>query len=62
VLVGFPYNVPFPARIDVRVGPPVDLDDIDPADMRDRRVVRECYARIEGRMQEMLDEMVAARA
>jgi 1-acyl-sn-glycerol-3-phosphate acyltransferase len=62
VLVGFPYNIPFPARIDVRVGPPIDLDDIDPADMRDRRVVRECYERIEGRMQEMLDEMVAARA
>jgi hypothetical protein len=25
-------------------------------------VVRECYRRVEGRMQEMLDEMVAARA
>lgn len=62
IVVGFPYNVPFPARIDVRVGPPIELDDIDPADMRDRRVVRECYERIEGRMQEMLDELVAARA
>jgi 1-acyl-sn-glycerol-3-phosphate acyltransferase len=60
--LGFMYNIPFPARIDIRVGPPIDLDDIDPADMRDRRVVRECYERIEGRMQEMLDEMVAARA
>jgi 1-acyl-sn-glycerol-3-phosphate acyltransferase len=62
IVVGFPYNVPFPARIDVRVGPPIALDDIDPADMRDRRVVRECYERIEGRMQGMLDELVAERA
>lgn len=62
ITVGAMYNIPFPARIDLRVGPPIDLDDIDPADMRDRRVVRECYERIEGRMQEMLDEMVAARA
>jgi hypothetical protein len=30
--------------------------------MRDRRVVRECYERIEGRMQGMLDELVAERA
>ena len=62
ITLGFMYNIPFPARIDIRVGPPIDLDDIDPADIRDRRVVRECYERIEGRMQEMLDEMVAARA
>ncbi len=62
ITVGFMYNIPFPARIDIRVGPPIDLDDIDPADMRDRRVVRECYERVEGKMQEMLDEMVAARA
>jgi len=60
--VGFTYNIPFPARIDVRVGPPVDLSDVDPAQMRDRAVVRDCYRRVEGRMQEMLDELVAARA
>lgn len=60
--VGFTYNIPFPAKIEIRVGEPIDLDDIDPEDMRDRRVVRACYERIEGRMQEMLDEMVAARA
>lgn len=62
ITIGPMYNIPFPARIDVRVGPPIDLDDIAPADMRDRRVVGECYDRIEGRMQEMLDEIVAARA
>jgi 1-acyl-sn-glycerol-3-phosphate acyltransferase len=59
--VGFTYNVPFPARIDIRVGEPIDLG-VGPADLRDRSVVRACYERIEGRMQEMLDEMVAARA
>jgi diacylglycerol/phytol O-acyltransferase len=60
--LGFVYNIPFPAKIDLQVGEPVDFDDIDPADMRDRRVVRACYERVEARMQEMLDGMVAARA
>lgn len=61
ISVGFTYNIPFPARIDIRVGEPIDLGDVGPDDVRDRRVVRACYERIEGRMQEMLDEMVAAR-
>lgn len=59
--VGFVYNVPFPARIDIEAGEPIRFDDVDPADVRDREVVRGCYERVRGRMQEMLDGMVAAR-
>jgi len=59
--VGFTYNIPFPAKIDLQVGEPIDFSDIDPADMRDRRVVGACYERVHTRMQEMLDGMVAAR-
>ena len=58
--VGYTYNIPFPARIDIRVGEPIDLG-VTPSDLRDRRVLRACYERIETRMQEMLDELVAAR-
>ncbi len=61
VVVGFPYNIPFPAKIDIRVGEPIDLG-VTSADLRDRRVVRACYERIETHMQQMLDELVAARA
>ena len=62
VTVGFPYNIPFPRKIDIRVGEPLDLGGVASADMRDPRVVRACYERIETTMQGMLDELVAARA
>lgn len=62
VTVGFPYNIPFPAKIDIRVGEPIDLGGVTSADLRDRRVVRDCYELIESHMQGMLDELVAARA
>lgn len=60
--VGFPSNVPFPAKIHIRVGEPIDLGGVTSADLRDRRVLRDCYERVESRMQEMLDELVAARS
>jgi 1-acyl-sn-glycerol-3-phosphate acyltransferase len=60
--VGVTSNVPFPARIDIRVGEPIELGGVTSADLRDRRVLRDCYERVESRMQQMLDELVAGRA
>lgn len=61
ITAGFVYNMPFPAKIDIEVGEPITFDDVDPAGVRDRAVVRACYERVRSRMQEMLDQMVAAR-
>jgi 1-acyl-sn-glycerol-3-phosphate acyltransferase len=43
--VGFPYNIPFPARIDIRVGEPIRFDEVGPDAARDRGLVREPRAR-----------------
>lgn len=59
--VGSLYSVPFPARIDIAFGEAIRFDGFAAAERRDRAVIGWCHAHVAGRMQAMLDALVAAR-
>jgi 1-acyl-sn-glycerol-3-phosphate acyltransferase len=61
VTMGIHHTVPFPARMDLEFGPPINLDGFTPAMARDREVVAACHSHVERRMQATLDRMVQAR-
>lgn len=61
LVLGFPQNIPFPARIDVDFGAPITFSGFDAAAARDPEVIAFCHRHIERTMQATLDRLVAAR-
>ncbi|WP_205479508.1 lysophospholipid acyltransferase family protein [Sphingomonas arenae] len=59
--LGANYNLPFPARIDICFDAPIHLTGFEKAASRTAAAVDWCHATVEGRMQQVLDELVAAR-
>jgi 1-acyl-sn-glycerol-3-phosphate acyltransferase len=57
---GFVPFLPLPAKLQYRVGEPIDLGH-DPEAAADRRVVQRAYARVTRTMQRMLDDLASRR-
>lgn len=54
-------GLPLPAKIDVRVLPPMPWSDVEPSQADDPAVVRRCHEEIVALMQQNLSELAAAR-
>jgi 1-acyl-sn-glycerol-3-phosphate acyltransferase len=59
--LGTPMNLPFPVRIRLRVGAPIQFATSAPRPDRDAATVRRCYVAVERVMQRMLDELCTER-
>jgi 1-acyl-sn-glycerol-3-phosphate acyltransferase len=59
--VGPIFHLPLPARLLVEVGEPIDLSAYQPADAANLEVVREISARVQSRLQQLMDRRAAER-
>jgi 1-acyl-sn-glycerol-3-phosphate acyltransferase len=58
---GVSFNIPFPARIELRMLKPIELRGFPASASRDRGLVRHVYDHVVGYMQHALNEMAARR-
>jgi len=58
---GFVPYLPLPAQTSVVFGAPMTWSELSPQDADDPATLERCYAEVEARMQEMLDELTAGR-
>lgn len=58
---GFMPYLPLPAQTTLSFGAPIEFTEVEPAQAEDPEVLARCYEVVRGRMQAMLDELMAGR-
>jgi len=60
--LGMPFNIPFPVKMQLEMGPPIRFAGTTPQSDRDPAVVKRCYDAVANVMQSMVDRLVRERA